>query len=96
MDELNLYVDKLIEEKGLSDFEEDILDDIRADLHAQVEDRINAVILSKLPPEQLGAFEKVLDSGDSDKMQEFCKRHIPDVQQVIAEELLAFRATYLG
>lgn len=96
MDDLNTYIDNLVRDKGLSDFDDDILDEIKADLHARVEDRINAVILEKLPPHEFPAFERLLDEADQDKIQAFCKKHIPDLERVIAEALVAFRATYLG
>lgn len=97
MDEqLAPFVERLIKEKGLDYLEDDVLDEIRADLYSNLEDRINTVIVEKLPKDQLGAFEKLLDSGTGDDTQAFVRKHIPDLDEVVARELVGFRDTYLG
>jgi hypothetical protein len=94
--ELNEFVEMLIEEKGLNDLESGVIDQLKQDLLDRVEDRINAVILSHIPPQKLEYFEKMLDSADEDEIQSFCRRNILDLDQYIAKELVDFKAAYLS
>ena len=96
MNQLGEYIDKLIEDKGFGDLEADILDEMRADLNSRLEDRINAVVLERMPASSMDEFEKVLARDDVDEVAEFYKKHIPDIERFIAEELVAFRNTYLA
>ena len=41
-------------------------------------------------------FERLLDTGDDKDIQAFTQKQIPDLDQKIAAELLAFRQTYLN
>ncbi len=93
---LEEFVDKLITEKGLQDLEAEILAEIKNDLLKRVEDRINAVILEKMPPEKIEYFEKMLDNSDEKEIQDFCSRNIFGLDKIIAAELLSFKNTYLN
>ncbi|MGH7141463.1 MAG: DUF5663 domain-containing protein [Minisyncoccia bacterium] len=90
------FIDKLVEEKGLANLEPDVLAEIKTDLGARVEDRINAALLEAMPKDKLDAFEKLLDSGSPEEAQAFCREHIPNIDEVAAETLLDFRRTYLN
>ncbi|OGZ01202.1 MAG: hypothetical protein A2946_01730 [Candidatus Liptonbacteria bacterium RIFCSPLOWO2_01_FULL_53_13] len=90
------FVDLLVTEKGLGNLDPEVLAQVKRDLSSRAEDRVNAVILSKMPPENLEAFEKLLDDGSAEDVQAFCAKNIPDLDQVVAAELLAFRTTYLA
>lgn len=93
---LEKFVDKLVAEKGLQDLEAEVLSEIKSDLLGRLEDRINAVILEKIPPEKLEYFEKMLDNSDEKEIQEFCSRNILGLDQIIAAELLSFQNAYLN
>lgn len=96
--DLASYVDRLVvEQKYPSDLEKEVVDQIKADLLSKVEDRVNAVIISNLSEEKLEEFTKLLDSNISDEeMQKFCSENIPNLQQLIATELIVFKQTYLS
>jgi len=94
---LDPFVDKLIEEKGLDGLEKEVLDQIKVDLKDRIEDVINAKVVEKLPPEKLEEFEKLLDQNTSAQAtQKFVKDNIPDLEEVLARVFLNFRQTYLG
>ena len=90
------FVDRLVTEKGMTNLDPEVLAQVKKDLLDRVEDRVNAVIIEKLPPESLEDFERLLDGGDEKEIQAFCQTQIPDLDQKIAAELLAFRQTYLN
>lgn len=94
--DLKSFVDRLISEKGLEGLDTDVLAEVHADLLSRLEDRINAVLLAKLPPEKAVEFEKVLDAGDEKQVQEFVSATVPNANEVVAEALMTFRQTYLN
>lgn len=89
------FIDNLIVERGLEKMEPDILVEIKKDLQTSLERRMNAALVAKIPPEKLDAFDALLDKGEAQAIQEFFRTEIPDFRDVIAQELLAFRRTYL-
>lgn len=92
---IDAFVERLVQEKGLGNLDPEALAQVQRDLASRAEDRVNAVILSKLPEGDLAAFEKLLDEGSAEDIHAFCAKKIPDLDQIIAAELLAFRQTYL-
>ncbi len=93
---LDQFVDRLLQEKKLADSDPEVMAQLHEDLASRVESHINAAILSQMPPEHLEEFTNVLDVGDGDKIWEFCKKHVSDVDSVVAQALLDFRNNYLG
>ena len=97
INDLNLFVDKLLAEKGLADQEKSIYRELHADLLERLENIVNVTIVEKMPSDKLEAFEKLLDEkADNKTMRSFCEKHIPNVEEVIAATLLSFRLRYLG
>jgi hypothetical protein len=96
--DLKMFVDRLVEEKKFpEDLEMEVIDQIKADLFDQLENRINAIIINNLSLEKREEFSKMLDKDIKDEeMQKFCNENIPDLQQLIATELIVFRQTYLS
>ncbi len=95
MTNIETFVDQLLAEKQIEE-SPDVRAQIRADLIDTLEDRINAMILAALEEEDLEAFEDLLTSGTSEEVQVFVKKHIVDIDERVAIELLTFRDKYLG
>ena len=96
MDNLEKFVDELVAQKGFSEKDPEILEQIKLDLLDRVEDRINAMIMSNLSPDQLEQFEKKLDTGSDEDIQSFVKKCIPDFKERAAFELVSFKSMYLS
>ena len=96
MKNIEEFVDKLIEDKKFNEQDSDVIAQMKNDLLERVENRINAMIISKLDPEKLVEFEKVLESGSEEEIQNFVKNNIPDIDERVAAELLTFKNIYLG
>lgn len=96
--DLMMFVDRLIEEKKFPEsLEKEVIDQIKADLLARVEARMNAVLISNMPPLKLEEFNKLLDNNATDEeVQKFCGDSIPDLQQIMASELMVFKQKYLS
>ncbi|EKD33189.1 MAG: hypothetical protein ACD_76C00073G0004 [uncultured bacterium] len=93
---LESFVDKLIVEKGLSNLEPDVLEQVKKDLIVRAEQRINAEIIAALPPEKLEEFEQMLSKGAGDEEKQlFLSQHISDMPTIVASALMQFRNTYL-
>jgi len=93
---LEEFVDRLVVERNFGELDSAVLAQIKADLVDRLEDRINARILERMPADQLGEFEQMLDHADGPALQQFVASHIPDLQDLVATELLGFRTTYLN
>lgn len=96
IDNVQAFVNKLIEEKNITDVEPEVLEQMKKDLLERVEKRVDAVVIEQLSPEQLAEFEKLLDGSDESTLKNFCQNAIPNLNELIAAELLNFRTTYLG
>ncbi len=94
---LKLFAEKILAEKGVNELtlEPEVMEQMKNDLISRLEDRINAVALIAVPPDKLAEFEQLLDSNSLEKMQSFLALNVPNIQELIAQELLLFRETYL-
>lgn len=90
------FVNQLIKDKGLDYLEPEVLNEAKKDITKRVIDRINVAIIAKMPPEKLEFFEKMLDKSSQEEVQSFCERNIPDLDKVVASELIEFRKNYLN
>lgn len=90
------FAEQLLKEKNLSVEDPDVLTELKNDLVDRVEGHINATVLENMPPEKIEEFEKIVESGNEVEIQEFCQRHISNLDEVVAKALLRFRSVYLG
>ena len=93
---LQTFAQKLLEEKKFESVDPEVFEQLKADLVDRLEDRINMTILKHMPEEKLGEFEALLANGPAETLQDFVGENVPDLQEVTAAELMAFRKTYLG
>jgi len=96
--DLTMFVDRLVSEKKFpADLEKEVMDQIKADLLARVEDRMKSVILTNLTPEKLEEFNQLMGKNTPDEdMQKFFAENISNLPQVIASELIVFKDSYLS
>lgn len=92
---LDDFVDRLMEEKGLTTLDEETTAEFRLDLRKRIEEYLNVFIVEALPPQELSSFERLLDTGDDKATQDFLHKHIVDMDQLVAKSLMKFRATFL-
>jgi len=91
---LDRFLDQLITEKGLSDKDPEVAKQIKDDLWALLDRKLDAVILTNLPEEKLSDFEALIDAGDPEAVRNFISQNVPDLDEVIARGLMEFRQAY--
>ena len=96
--DLEEFVNNLLNEKNLPDnLPADVRDQMSRDLSERVEERIKAVIVSNLPEQYHEDLISLNSKGDNDQeVQQFIQGKIPNLDAVVAAELVRFRNTYLG
>ncbi|PIR47139.1 MAG: hypothetical protein COV07_00500 [Candidatus Vogelbacteria bacterium CG10_big_fil_rev_8_21_14_0_10_45_14] len=93
---LNEFVDKMIEDKGITGLEPDIHIEVRKDLLRRLKDILDATIVHHMPEEHIPEFRALLDRDASEgEMRDFCEKHIADFDQVLASAMVNFRNKYL-
>ncbi len=95
-DTLDQFVEQILFERGVDTLPKEVAEQMKADLRKRAEDRINASILAALPPAELGAFEKVIDTGSAEEMEAFARSHVPNLEEVIGKELADLKGLYLS
>jgi Protein of unknown function (DUF5663) len=93
---LESFVDLLVQEKGLDDVDDEVLAQIKSDLLARVEDRVNATIIAALPLDKIAEAQKIIEKGDEKGTQDYFAHNISNLDEIIAGELIDFRRTYLA
>ncbi len=94
--DLEVFADRLVEEKGIKDVSPEVLAQIKKDLIERAENRINAAVLECLSADQLENFEKLLDKSSEEQVRSFLAEQIPNMNEIVAAELLDFRNIYLA
>lgn len=89
------FVEKLLAEREI-DADSETLDQLKADLTDRVEDHVNAAILEHIPADKMEEFEQVIEKADEEGIRDFCRENVANLDEVVAEALTKFRATYLN
>lgn len=93
---INAFVNKLLQEKGISGLSTEVMDQLRSDLVERAENMIKAEILAQMPKDKLEEFEKKLDKESDEKVQKFCRENIANLDEVIAKALVKLQKIYLA
>jgi len=93
---MSQFVDELMKHKDFSNLEQYVLDQMKLDIMTRLENRINAAILSNIPADKLEEFDKLLNSGSDEELQNFIKINVKNLEQMLAVELVNFQKLYLS
>ena len=95
--DISTFVDELIEAKGLSGLNDEVVAQMKKDLTVRIENRIHAIIATNIPEESREEFDKLIDSTVSDEeVSKFCAEKIPNLQDLVAADLVQFKNVYIG
>jgi hypothetical protein len=95
MKNIDEFVDRLVEDKGITGKDPEVMDQIKKDLSERIYDQVNAMILRNIPEDALEGFSESLDKSDEDA-QAYALKYIPDMNEKVAEVLLTFKSMYLS
>lgn len=97
LESLDIFVEKLIDEKRFEDLTPDLRQHMHDDLKARIYDAINAKVIRELKDEDLPAFEALIDANATpEELQAFMQGKLPDSVNFLTNVLLDFRKMYLG
>lgn len=95
MKNIEEFIDRVIEEKGIKTKTPEVLDQVKIDLTSRLEDSFNAMVLTNLPEDKLEEFNNLLDTGNEEEINNFIAKNVPDIEQKLAEVMLEFKSSYL-
>ena len=98
MENVEDFIDQLIDEKGYSDLDDDVRQELKNDMIQRLMDQIDQAAINALPEDKAIELADKLDdeSFDDEKVAEFMQNSGVDLQQVALETMLQFRMLYLG
>lgn len=98
MENVEGFIDQLIDEKGYSDLDDDVRQELKTDMIQRLMDQIDQAAINALPEDKAIELADKLDDElfDDEKVAEFMQNSGIDLQQVALETMLQFRMLYLG
>lgn len=97
MDQLDTFIQEIIEAKHLPGITDEAKTDIRAQMREDLLDMVNRALVEALPDDRFEAFSQLVENETitDDQVQNFIAESGVDVQKVTAKTMLAFRDLYL-
>lgn len=97
MQKLNEFIEKLLEEKGISIPDEEIKKQTVADMREKLETEINRAVITALPEEKAKDLASKIDNPDfkSEDVAKFIQDSGVDVAKITEDTLERFRKLYL-
>ena len=98
MENVEQFIDQIINEKGYTSLDEDVRAQLKADLTQRLLDQIDTAAIYALPEEKAVELSQKLDDpnfGD-EQVTEFMAQSGVDLQDVALKTMLQFRALYIG
>ncbi len=98
MQEVDKFIESLLEEKGITDLEPDVKADLVADMKKRLLDQIDKAAIMKLSQEQADELARLADdpSFTNEQMTEFMQKSGVNLTEVALDTMLQFRNYYLG
>jgi hypothetical protein len=96
-DELDQFVNEMLDAKKLSGVTEDVRARLVSDLKSRLLDQINKALIDALPDDKMDAFEQLLDDEtiDDARVQQFIIEAGVDVKKVTTVTMLRFYDMYV-
>jgi acylphosphatase len=94
---LDLYIDNLIDQKGFKDLTPEVREELRTDIRVRLNDFIMARVIAAFSDEDVEKFEELLKQNKSQaELQQFAVDHIPNFTAFLTDVLIEFQGVYLG
>jgi len=96
-DELDQFVNEMLDAKRLSGVTDDVRTQLVSDLKQRLLDQINKALIDALPDEKMDEFERLLDDDSlaDEQIQQFIVNAGVDVKKVTTVTMLRFYDLYV-
>lgn len=97
MEQVNQFIDSLIDEKGLS-VDGDVREELRKDMADRLMTQIDNALINALPSDKVAELNKKLDDPNFSEQDtyDFINNSGIDTQRVILETMMQFKMLYVG
>ena len=98
MQNIDEFIESLLNDKGVTNIEPEIKEELKADMKERLEDEINRAAVEALSEEKADELVKLIDQPDftNEKMTEFMKNSGVNLTEIVLDTMLKFRSFYLG
>ena len=97
MEQVNQFIDSLIDEKGLS-VDGDVREELRKDMADRLMTQIDNALINALPSDKVAELNEKLDDPNFSEQDtyDFINNSGIDTQRVILETMMQFKMLYVG
>ena len=98
MEEIDVFIDQILTEKGVVDLKPEIEKEVKADMKKRLLEQIDKAAVMQLSEEQAAELADKVSSPDftNEDAVEFMKNSGVNLTQVAFDTMLRFRGLYLG
>ena len=98
MEQVSQFMDSLLEEKGITDLDDETREALKRDMIERLMAQIDTALINALPEDKLNEFNSKIDDPDftnADATQFFVDAGL-DVQKIALQTMIEFRMLYIG
>lgn len=98
MQNIDDFIESLLNDKGITDIEPDVREELKADMKSRLLDQIDRAAVQALSPEKADELAKLLENPDfsNEEMTKFMQESGVNLTEVAMDTMLKFRSFYLG
>ena len=98
MQNIDEFIESLLNEKGITNVEPEVREELKADMKAKLLDQIDRAAVQALSEDKAAELAKLVEDPDftNEKMTQFMQDSGVNLTEVTLETMLRFRSFYLG
>ena len=92
------FIESILNDKGITDVEPDVRNELKADMKQRLVDQINKAAIMQLSEEKAAELASLVDDPNfsDEQMTEFMQKSGVNLTEVALDTMLKFRSFYLG
>ncbi len=98
MEQVSQFMDSLLEEKGITDLDDETREALKKDMIDRLMNQIDTAMINALPEDKLDEFNQRINDPDfsNDDATQFFVDAGLDVQKIALQTMIEFRMLYVG
>ncbi len=98
MQNIDEFIESLLNDKGITDVEPDVKEDLKADMKKRLEDQIDRAAIQALSEEKAAELSEKLEDPNfsNEDMAKFMQDSGVNLTEIALDTMLKFRGFYLG